>query len=56
MHNYAVWPISRQLALKFTHDPRHYNRKLVNKLRATAPNAISKDDVRKWLKPKGEEE
>jgi len=45
VHNYAVWPIVRQLALKKVHDPEHYDRVKVNELRGRAAEAITEAEV-----------
>jgi hypothetical protein len=41
----ASMPIAMQLALKFAHDPDHYDRVSVNRLRHRADNAVSEVDV-----------
>ena len=45
IHNYADWPIARQLALKKKHDPENYDRIAVNRLRCRADEAITEDEV-----------
>lgn len=45
VHNYAVWPISRQLAIKRRADPEHYDRVRVNRLRGRADEAITEAEV-----------
>ena len=48
VHNYAVWPIARQLFLKKCHDPEHYDRVAANRLRGRADNAITEEEVDQW--------
>lgn len=48
MTDYNKWPIARQLALKFIHDPDNYDRRKVNELRGRAPESITPLDVMFW--------
>lgn len=41
----ASWPLARQLALKRIHDPDHYDRVEVNRLRGRADNAVTEEEV-----------
>lgn len=41
----AAWPLARQLALKKIHDPEHYDRVEVNRLRGRADDAVSEEEV-----------
>lgn len=49
LHDYATWPIARQLALKKKCDPKYYDRKRVNGLRRREPDAITEDEVNEFL-------
>lgn len=50
LHNKGEWPVARQLALKLTCDPEHYDRVQVNLLRGRQPEAITEDEVDEWVK------
>jgi hypothetical protein len=43
--NYAIWPVSRQIAVKFLRSPTLANVDLVNELRGRAESGITWDDV-----------
>ncbi len=45
LDDYAKWPVTRQLAVKFLRSPRLLNLQLVNDLRGRDENAITLDDV-----------
>ncbi len=45
LDDYARWPVTRQLAVKFLRSPLLLNLELVNKLRGRDYNAITMDDV-----------
>ena len=45
LDDYAKWPVTRQLAVKFLRSPMLLNLELVNKLRGRDENAITLDDV-----------
>jgi len=47
--DYALWPPSRQYALKLVADPEHYDRELLNALRGKDTDAISASDVARHL-------
>mgnify|MGYP000697570192 FL=1 len=49
LDDYAKWPVTRQLAVKFLRSPMLLNLELVNKLRGRDHNAITLDDVVRWL-------
>ncbi len=49
LHDKGEWPIARQLALKLTCDPELYDRVEVNRLRARQPEAITEDEVARWV-------
>lgn len=48
VHNYAVYPIFRQLFLKKRNDPEYYDRVKVNRLRGRADEAITEAEVDEW--------
>jgi hypothetical protein len=48
--NYAIWPVSRQIAVKFLRSPALVNPLTVNKIRGRAGTAINWDDVAKHLR------
>jgi hypothetical protein len=45
LEDYAKWPVTRQLAVKFLRSPMLLNLELVNRLRGRDQNAITMDDV-----------
>lgn len=47
-------PVVRQLAYKKIHDPKHYDRVKVNRLRGRADNAITEDEVDQQVQEIGE--
>ncbi len=50
VHNYEVWPIARQLAIKKMADPKRYNLKAVNMLRGRdAHTAITEEEVQGYI-------
>jgi len=49
VHDYEIWPIARQLALKKKRDPEHYDRVKVNQLRGRADEAITEAEVDAYL-------
>jgi len=49
MDDYSIWPIDRQLALKKWSDPEGYSRTRVNEIRGRDPEAITDEEVDRWL-------
>jgi hypothetical protein len=47
--DYSKWPVTRQLAVKFLRSPMLLNLEVVNRIRGRDENAITLDDVVKWL-------
>ena len=45
LDDYAKWPVTRQLAVKFLRSPMLLNLEIVNRLRGRDENAITMDDV-----------
>lgn len=45
LEDYRIWPVTRQLAVKFLRSPKLLNLEVVNRLRGRDENAITLDDV-----------
>lgn len=49
LHDHREWPLARQLALKYMHDQEHFDLVGFNRLRDREPDAITFDQVEKWV-------
>jgi hypothetical protein len=47
--NLLIWPIAKQLALKFIFDRKYYDRVAVNLLRGRDPDAVSEAEVQAYV-------
>ena len=49
VHDYSLWPIARQLALKLIRDPKHFDPERVNELRGRSRFAIELFEIVEFL-------
>lgn len=49
LNDYSVWPVERQLALKWVHDRNYFDLDAFNKLRGRGPRAITMAQIIPWI-------
>lgn len=49
MDDYSVWPVARQMALKFLNSPEDFNPVTVNLVRDRDPDAVTWGDVARYI-------
>ena len=50
LSDYSQFPITRQLAVKLVADPKFFDLKRFNEIRGRSPEAITLEDLQKWLR------
>lgn len=48
--DYSLWPLEKQLAVKFINDRAYYDRVEFNLLRGREPEAITQREVYRWVR------